>query len=535
MAIINNISSEIGDIIRIQTTVPAVGIFTLNTFTDTTFNETGTRYFDKYFRYSNDGGLNFSAWTELTTINIQDIEVRRKDIFVIEYRYTRAGSDAAGSIGVNSVTVSGESEPLESPNFTRQFFFRFFDVNDVNVLGWALNVLEKLYKRGIIPDYVTRSDDEYNPSTADEDFLAYWGTITHFFAIFVYYARQFENITTTPELIYQFLDNLGVFLNTNITDTHLTYLMQNYIAEFEKRGTDKIVDRGNENTPDGELLRMITFVAPDEFMLALLEPHTTGWCISKSSPTFNYTRHCRNMVKGYEVTDGFTDLDNYPTSNIANITLTDDYIEVEPIQNDKVGIYPENYIGDLIEIDDLVDYEIVVRVKQSVLHDELNFGILAYNDIGTEVTLLTLEDLSSKNMFFESKAVHKTDTEYEIRGILHKKTFDSTGIYTENFILNIGYGYDLMFDSSFKTRYILPVFYVQASDTNTDIVTVIDFKIRSMKFNFTLGRIGFKNIMYMLYRNNSTYTRQDIYNNTRNKLLPYNVNLIDNEYTYDTI
>lgn len=529
MAIVSNTSSEIGDVIRIQTDVPAVGIFTLTTFADSTTNETATRYFDKYFRYSVDGGLNWSAWSELTTINIQSIEVRRKDLFILEYRYTRAGSDTTDILAVTSVTVSGESEQLESPNFGRQFFFRFFDINDVNVLGWALNVLEKLYKNGILPDYITRNEDEYNPAIDDADFLAYWGTITHFFAIFVYYARQFENITTTPELIYQFLDNLGIFLNTNITDIHLQYLINNYIQEYENRGTSKITNRGDVNAPNGELLRMITFIEPDEFLLSLLEPHATGWCVSKSSPTFNYTRHCQNLIKGYEINSGFTSLDNYPTTTISNMSISDSKLGITTIVGSMVGIYPDNN-GTLIEVDDLVDYELIVELEQENIYNDLYFGVLFYTDNGTQVTGTTLFDLSDSDMFFESKSLYKEDTKYVIRGILHNKNFDKASILTDKFKLNIGYGYDLKFNEGFTTRYILPVFYTIGL-TGVNVVTIHDFKIRPLKFNFTLGKLGLKNILYMLYRNNSTYTQNDIYRNTKNKLIPYNYSLIDNEIT----
>lgn len=531
MAIVNNLSTEIGDVIRIQSSVPAVGIFALNTFLDDTINETATRYFEKFFRYSVDGGLNWSNWEDLTSINIQNIEVRRINIFVIEYRYTRSGTDDTEEIGVNSVKVSGTSTSLESPIFARQFFFRFFDINDPNVLGWALNVLEKLYERGILPDYIDRNNSEYNPLIEDEDFLAYWGTVTHFFAIFVYYARKFEEITTTPELIYQFLDNLGLFLNTNITDTHLLYLIDNYLEEFKKRGTGKIRDLGNENTPMGELRRLITFVAPDEFLLELLEPHATGWCIGKSSPTFNYTRHCMNLIKGYEIERGFSDLANYPISTIGSVEIIDSELVITPTQNTITGIYSVDN-DKYIEIDDLVDYEIIVRARQDGIIDEcLNFGCLCQSETRAELSLISLSDLSNSNFFFESKGLHKAEQEYEIRGVIHGKQFNFAGINPDDFSLNIGFGSNLKFNPIFKTRYILPFFYVNRNTTATDSISIIDFKIRPMRFNFTLGKFGLKNILYFLYRNNSTYFQHEVYRNAVNKLIPYNTSLIDNEVT----
>ena len=88
MAIVENIASEIGDVILIRDSVPIVGLVTLASFTDSVVNETGTKFFTKEFRYSTDG-INFTTWIELTNPNIAAVNVTPTSTFVTEYRYIR--------------------------------------------------------------------------------------------------------------------------------------------------------------------------------------------------------------------------------------------------------------------------------------------------------------------------------------------------------------------------------------------------------------------------------------------------------------
>src|ERR1035437_5553249 len=92
MAIIENVSTEGGDVLSIKTDIPIVGLIALSQFVDTTEGERTTDYFRKEFKYSVNGGLTFSSWIGLTTINIAAVDISKFDAFVIEYRYTRVGT-----------------------------------------------------------------------------------------------------------------------------------------------------------------------------------------------------------------------------------------------------------------------------------------------------------------------------------------------------------------------------------------------------------------------------------------------------------
>jgi hypothetical protein len=190
MAIVGNISNEIGDVMIIKSAIPIIGIINLTSYTDLTTGETGTSYFQKEFRYSLDGFI-FSTWEELTDINLQAITIRPVDYFFIEYRYTHKGSVVSDLI-FNSVTINGDFEYLScGVTFENSIFAEFIQCPDEEVLGWCINVTQKLYEKGIVPSYIDRGNRE-----EDQDYIDFWRTIAFFFAILVIYARKFENFSS---------------------------------------------------------------------------------------------------------------------------------------------------------------------------------------------------------------------------------------------------------------------------------------------------------------------------------------------------
>jgi uncharacterized protein (TIGR02145 family) len=144
---LSNVEVEVGDTIEIKD-------FTLNEVS------TDSRYFKKEFRYSIDAGLNFTGWQDLNNVNVQSIVVSRRDQFLTEIKLTRTGMNPTGELVFNSLNIQGQYKNLPYPLFLKTFFSEFFTVNDIGVLNWQTNVLEKLYKTGIMPWYVERDTGE---------------------------------------------------------------------------------------------------------------------------------------------------------------------------------------------------------------------------------------------------------------------------------------------------------------------------------------------------------------------------------------
>ncbi len=126
MAIVENKVTEEGDVLVIKTEYPVVGLVSLTQFVDTTVNEDTENYFSKQFRYSLDGGVTYSDWTELNLENIQSIEITKYDTFVIEYKYIRVGDESSVELEFDDILVSGEEEDLPYPVYDKTYFKQFF-------------------------------------------------------------------------------------------------------------------------------------------------------------------------------------------------------------------------------------------------------------------------------------------------------------------------------------------------------------------------------------------------------------------------
>lgn len=262
--------------------------------------------------------------------------------------------------------------------YNRTVFKRFFDVNDEKVLAWANNVLEKVMSPGILPTFIKKDS---------EDFAAFWGTITHLFALVVLYGRQYNEISTNKILFDLFIENRGLVTNEVTTDEQMQYLFDNYINEYKKRGKLDIISK--EGIILGELLRLLQYNTLDEFIFALLMSRDTGWTLGYSSPTWNRTDTVLNITKGYETTTNVEDLDKYPLVNETGVTLVPDVDnDGNPIQamtfvgNVLTGISSEEDKSKLLSMSENMFYQLSFKLKVSDVENQtLKFGVEVYDDL----------------------------------------------------------------------------------------------------------------------------------------------------------
>jgi len=562
MAIVENIASEDGDIIRINTDVPVVGIISLSSFMDTTVGETGSVYFTKTFRYSTNAGLTWSSWLDLTTINIQNIVIERVDYFIIEYRYKKVG--VPDTLEFDNVTLQGNFSPLTYPVFDSMVFHDYFTPNDINVLRWAINVLEKLYKDGVIAKYIQR-----NRGTDDKDFVSYWFTITHFFAILVYYARGFEHIPNSIRLMKEFVKGRDLYMRGNPDVEELYYVYNNYIAEIQKRGSEEIYLSDADS--DGELLRLLDYIEIDEFLFAFTTCGELGWCIGQSSPLYDGADNIANLIKGYEFTEDVVDLSKYPLINEDCISLVSGAIQITNVPDGEVAgiglstvqiveggystylfddtplsddtylsgeafIYYEGGIGiDLIYPEDLekavvidssLAYEVSFRVEKSEGVPDLTFGVSVFDANRESAYTERITDNFIDNRFFSVKTLNKTGTEYWVRGVIH--AYNTDVIPGDK--LNIGFGQGLKFNPEKDASvYLVPVIVVENNTgaVLTDVVRIRDIKIRPASLWFSRGLLSARNMIIGFMQSRSTeYSNAEIERIVNEKLIPYNCSTI---------
>lgn len=84
MVIVENQTTENGDILYIQTSTPAIAVSALIGFTDVVVGETSEVYYRKKFRISRDKAT-WSEWKDLTIENIQSFDVTQYDYIYVQY------------------------------------------------------------------------------------------------------------------------------------------------------------------------------------------------------------------------------------------------------------------------------------------------------------------------------------------------------------------------------------------------------------------------------------------------------------------
>lgn len=470
MAVIENKATEIGDVLIIKTEVPIIGIVTLLSFVDDTSGEVADKYFQKTFRYSIDG-INFSEYILLTTANIQGIEISPVDSLIIEYVYQRSGLDDSGSLAFNSVTLDGEF--IEIPcgeAYDKSMYSDYFGCNNLCSLNWSINVLEKLYGKGILSNYVERGVSSSNK--ADRDFIDFWRSVTHYFALFVCLARTFSEFYSNESLLKNYLEQRNLFFCEEIDHQALYYLMQNYYDEIRQRGTVQIIKERNSfefiddcdesvsvstsasvseeeeklKSIDGELLRLICYSIVDEFMFCLAKDEKLGWNIGNSSPLYGGMSNQNCVNKAYEDSQDFKDLSLYPLINPDNCSIITDtgksVMHIGNVSNGGVAGIGDLDFSKALKVDPQLDYEITFVVKQGsdesvsvsisesasisasisvsdgVLDGNLTFGCFAFNSFGSLVSLQNIQDFSNKDFFFEKISLQRDDKYIYIRGMI---------------------------------------------------------------------------------------------------------------------
>lgn len=248
MAIINNKLTDSGDVVIIKTNVPIVGLIALTDFIDSVEGEDPGKYFYKEFRYTLDG-FNYTDWIELTTQNLNAVDIHPSDTLLLEYRYTRLGTDEDESLSWNNTSVNGTTSTQKNEVYSKSIFQQYFDVNDTEVLNWAINVTEKLYKPGIVPQYMERGYQDSNAQ--DRDYIDFWRTVAHFFAFFVVLARKIELFNQDRASFMEYIKQKGLFVcEDDETMENITFFVNRFYDEIRKRGTIKIVEKvfGPETT-----------------------------------------------------------------------------------------------------------------------------------------------------------------------------------------------------------------------------------------------------------------------------------------------
>lgn len=408
--------------------------------------------------------------------------------------------------------------------FDNSFFKKYFNLDDPDVIQLSLNLLEKLYGKGILAEYVQRNQGELT-AFADEDFISFFSTQTHFWSVIIKYARLYKDITQNDLLKRDFFRNIGIFYSVAQTEGDLDYLFENYITEFQKRGTDYIHFPAGENGQivDGELLRIISKTVADEFLFALLSTSDTGWCLGHSSPEVSCADHITNLIKGYEFDAPVTNLALYPLLNPSYITLSAGCLHIAAPSGYVAGMQYDNIQSKQFTVDPKLDYEISFRVTfvggNISNPPSIAFGFDAFDINGNEIQLQNLKtgDFISSNQFC-TFLPSLMNTEYWVRGAI----LNAAALLNANDQLNISIGNNFKFNTGSSVVYVIPKIIVSGTGV-APIVNIRDVKVCLAYLPFSLGQLGAKNLVINFLKNNSGGDSNVVNATIRDQLLPYNV------------
>lgn len=517
MAIVANTVSENGDVLYIKTDVAAVGLLALTGFVSSTTNEDYPyTYFEKTFRYSLDG-ITWSSWYDLITENITAIDVNPYATFFIEYRYEKKGALGIENLGFNSITLDATYEAQSCGiYFNNSIFSQYFDCQDIEVLGWYLNVTEKLFNTGVLAQYLPRK----NENGSSEDFIIFWKSVAKFFAYYVVCARKFQNFYQNEDLIREYLLQRGLNVTNNDDLVALNTLMGQFTSEISKRGTINIYDKDSEIK--GEILRLIFFEEFDEFIFNFHSPENFGWTLNRSSPMYRGLDLDENANKFYEKTEPI-DITKYPIKQTIDSPVTIEELEgfnvikLNSNASEECGIYFDEFNqSKLIAVSENIDYELSFSMK--VDGDmSLTVGFLAYDKDFNQITLRQVtNNANNDNFILEHDFINPNNTWIKLRFLFYNKNANNTD-YT--LIPNFGAGINLKMVENIA--YVAPTI-----TTKQGTIYLKDLKFIPSDTPYSRGFLNVKNYISMWSKNrNSKYSLEELEDYIRRFMIPYNSNI----------
>lgn len=499
-----------GTLIKITTTA-SVGILALTGFTDTVVGAP-----TKTFRYSTDGGITWSQWTALTTPNITGVVVPSiKSLLVFELNYydpTAATSVgiaevAANQANTNSVVVGGAF-------FKNSMFSEFFNLSDVDLLRWVMNVLQKTYQQGVVAKFVDRLNDQGKPT----DYVEFWRSVVTFFGLYVRYANEYADYYNNPTLLEEYLRQRGLEISTEDDLFTRQLIGSRFNEQMLRRGTVRVFDAELNfvDQPEivGEFLRVIDYKFLDEFLWNLYKPEHFGWCLGKSSPLYRGLYNNDNLNKAYEsYSNEIKSASLYPGS-LATL-VADAAAPIPLVLRLSAGSYMrhdgDNH--DYIKIDSKMCYEIsfMVRVLDTTLTSAIEFGIDTFDADLNAITNANCSTGAPANDFVNFQAM-RSDKYLFVRGYVYNSAKSVDGQDT----LDINQGNNLIWnpDAKFIVPYII-------NDTLSNI-HIYALRVLPLFTPYSRGLVQVKNWIDIWIKNRSNKSQQEIEDYTRRYLVPYN-------------
>lgn len=505
-----------GNSIILKTT-PVVGVVSLISFSDNATSTDSNAQFVKTFRYTLDG-INYSDWQPLDLNHLLNIPINGSKVFIAELSYFQNQAPGSNALQVSSATLNiNQATPEVLFYFNNSVFNKYFNNNDVDVLTWYVNVLEKLYNKGLLANYISRVDSNNN----DEDFIAFWGSIAKFFAYYVKLARVFGSFYTNKDLLEDFLSQRGLLVSSNDTLDDLNFILETFYYQMAHRGTYKIVDKKeNGAIVNGELLRAFDYQQGDEFSFCNYKRHQFGWTLDKSSPLYRGMRNHTELNK-LPWSPNSIDLSNVGSYLVANTTheLLDNNCTLHITGNGGIS-----GVGHPIPVDHRLDYQISFLIKADSTQ-QLTLNIAGLDSGGNQINNTSRQSGAATNNFFVNAVLSRTDKYIQVRCYLYNS---ARGNFV-NDTTSIKQGHNIIANSTLSS------IVLQLLTTGTGSTYIKDFKMIPLRTVYSRGFLEVSNFISIWGVNrNGTFSLRTLKDYIQRYLVSYK-NLVKIENIGDVI
>lgn len=234
-----------------------------------------------YFRYSTDNGISFCDWKQLFNENVRSVVIRKTNFLCIEYKV-----EAKENFTLEDISLLLDYEkPLIPEKFKEMSMSKYVSFWNQTSISWTLNVLKKIVNKGVVSNYINRSED-FN------DF--FWSAI-YLQSLRLSHNQVFSDIFHYTDLARKFAEAKGLFFSTNPNIDEIYKSLKYFYDEMSRRGSlDCFWFRGDFR---GEVLRLIDWNEFDEHLLGLINIEESGWLLGFSSPEYEVNPGYENFKK----------------------------------------------------------------------------------------------------------------------------------------------------------------------------------------------------------------------------------------------
>lgn len=506
---INKSFALVGEELKFSTEIP---IRYWSRLDDIVIQTTGTninRTLSVKFRYTHNG-IVYNDWKNVD--DILSISIDKKDDFLVEIWFERTGVQDNTSIVLHSITLEGEFDNsyISVFNFLKGTVFEDISPEDETWNKLWINLLKKLYEKGIVPEYITRDQGEEELNT-DEDYITFWKTVAYFYAYLSETSRRkVGGLRDDDNYLKEYLEQKGVFLfpNGDHREENI-HVLENIFDEFRQRGTLQVVTKKSDTKPTyGEMLRMIGYEDQDEFLFEYLPRHLSGWCINRTSPIYRGKTSNKQLNKAPEHTEDIVDLSKYVLTNSSGVSIVTSGTK-------KVARLINASMSYSVRVDPYISYEFTFWFKMKSNTPMLKVAAEATYNGDVETPLQRISSTANESTILNNVQMPNGDVFYFARCIVYAKGNSLSG---DSARTNLGVGEHLKMVSSETNEIKIKI----QNTHSTEPLLIWDIKCKPLNLTKSSVYINSYNVMTVFLNNrNASLTVIDFEEKVRRYLVPY--------------